>query len=74
MTTRTLMKFQRLILTGISVSLGMLITSAVTNAHKPITSKYTYNEHIYPIVIILLHNCFIQTKAPEDHQNNRDTP
>ena len=50
MTTRTLMKFQRLILIGISVSLGMLITSAVTNAHKPITSKYTYNEHIYPIV------------------------
>ena len=50
MTTRTPIKFQRLILMGISVSLGMLITSTVANAHKPITSKYTYNEHIYPIV------------------------
>ena len=44
------MRHQRVLLVGLSAVAVVSMTGAVAEAHKPITSKYTYNEHVYPIV------------------------
>ncbi len=43
------MQLSRLVLVGASGALVAAMGGAIADAHKPITSKYSYNEHVFPI-------------------------
>src|SRR5262245_60967008 len=62
-----------LIVLAAALMVGLLLESQTTEAHKPIRSKYTFNDHVFPIFRDRCGQCHVEDgPAPMSLMTYRD--